>query len=45
MSYGFDKEEATKLIQKAYKDTNNTDCAALVKMSLSNFGENNGECN
>ena len=31
MSYGFDKEEATKLIQKAYKDTKNTDCATLVK--------------
>jgi hypothetical protein len=45
MSYGFDKEEATKLIQKAYKDTKNTDCATLVKMSLSNFGENNGKCN
>lgn len=44
-SYGFDKEEATKLIQKAYKDTKNTDCATLVKMSLSNFGENNGKCN
>lgn len=45
MSYGFDKEEAVKLIQKAYKDTKNTDCATLVKMSLSNFGENNGKCN
>jgi hypothetical protein len=45
MSYGFDKEEAAKLIQKAYKDTKNTDCATLVKMSLSNFGENNGKCN
>lgn len=45
MSYGFDKEEAIKLIQKAYKDTKNTDCATLVKMSLSNFGENNGKCN
>jgi hypothetical protein len=45
MSYGFDKEEAIKLIQKAYKETKNTDCATLVKMSLSNFGENNGKCN
>lgn len=45
MSYGFDKEEATKLIQKAYNDTKNNDCATLVKMSLSNFGENNGKCN
>jgi hypothetical protein len=45
ISYGFDREEAERLVKKAYSDTKNTDCATLVKMSLSKFGENHGECN